>query len=316
MKRFGLAAVAAVLATALAATVVLGQQGGDNNGGQQQQQQPEKVFGVVLQPVNDSGVQGTATIYQMPDGTLRTDLTATNLTKWQMHPQHIHGNPGGSAAECPTSSLDENDDGIVDFQESLSATGQPVLPLNQAQFPVAGNEGSVVYHNGFNIEMTPSAGTPGAGQTGTPQATNTPRNTPTSEGTEPSGTSTPQATPAPIKLQLQNLTDGVVVVHGMMVNREYQATVPVACGQIQVCPIQGGASGSMTATDTPTKEATPSGTPSASGTPTPEMHVTIPPACPPNVGTQAGTPQAGGAEGTPSGTMTPSKTKTPSSSND
>jgi hypothetical protein len=87
---------------------------------------------VLLDPVNDSGIAGTA----------RVSLSGSRLYAWvslggkiagETHMQHIDlpkGNVGGS---CPTPDLDRNHDGLVSLGEGRPAYGAPVVLL--APFP-------------------------------------------------------------------------------------------------------------------------------------------------------------------------------------
>lgn len=320
--------MAGVLTVALATTAVIGQ--GDDR--ESDRQQPEQVYGVVLSPVNDSGVEGTATLMVMEDGELRASLTATGLEEWRIHQQHIHGNPDGAAAECPTDALDEDDDGIVSLEEALPAVGPVVMPLVQQPFPVAGDDGAVVFRETYELETdidrtptadrtptdqtptgdrTPADRTPTGDRTPTTDQTPTDR-TPTTDRT-PDDTGTPEATPTPVEMPLDDLTDGVVVVHGLTVDGEYEAGAPVACGEIQVCPIDatptadGTPTADVTPDDTPTPRTTDDGTPTTQRTPTTGTTVNIPPACPEDFGT----PTPDDADSTPVGTVTPAETPTP-----
>ena len=123
-----------------------------------------------------------------------------------MHPQHIHGfteNKGNS--NCPTPAADTNGDGLVGLVEGLPSYGGVLLELYVPidEFPVADANGELTYERTFTL-----------GETEFPE-----------EGELIS------------ESDLSPLQNRTIVLHGMTVNGEYIATLPVACGQIK--PAQG-----------------------------------------------------------------------------
>lgn len=89
-------------------------------------------FRVELQPLNDSGVSGTA--HLLLDGDqLTVTIDATGLEAGETHAQHIHGNPdpddlpGNST--CPPASADVDGNGLVSVGEGLPYYGPVLLAL-------------------------------------------------------------------------------------------------------------------------------------------------------------------------------------------
>ncbi len=90
-------------------------------------------FTVDLDPLNNSGVDGTA--YLSLDGdSLTVTIHATGLEPNRVHPQHIHGHEkpvtqNNGNATCPTSAADVNGDGLVDVGEGVPNYGPVQLVL-------------------------------------------------------------------------------------------------------------------------------------------------------------------------------------------
>ena len=85
-----------------------------------------------LSPVNNSGVNGTASL-TLDGNSLTVLINATGLEVGQIHPQHIHGFVNGNASS--TNFTDFNSNGLIDEFESELATGPAILPLtNSADF--------------------------------------------------------------------------------------------------------------------------------------------------------------------------------------
>ncbi|UCF19644.1 MAG: hypothetical protein JSU87_17295 [Gemmatimonadota bacterium] len=86
-------------------------------------------FIVDLQPLNGSGVSGTAHLL-LDGGTLTVTIDATGLEADRTHAQHIHGNPPArgvpSNSTCPPPSADTDGDGLVSVGEGFPYYG-PVL---------------------------------------------------------------------------------------------------------------------------------------------------------------------------------------------
>lgn len=164
-----------------------------------------KMYTVDFGALNNSGVSGTAELTLIGDQ-LTVKVNARGLEPNMVHPQHIHGfadNKGNST--CPTPAADTNGDGLVDLVEGLPSYGGVLLELYVPvdEFPVADANGMLTYERTFTLGTT--------------------------EFSE-EGELISQDDISP----LQNRT---IVLHGMTVNGEYVATLPVACGQIK--PSQG-----------------------------------------------------------------------------
>ena len=127
------------------------------------QQGPEQ-FQVDLQPQNDSGATGTATL-TLDGDQLTVDIQSQGLTPGQPHAQHIHGDLPDEeiVSECPPASADEDGDGIVSTVEgqpfygmvltSLTTEGDvgPDSGLAVERFPVADDNGSLSYSRTFTV---------------------------------------------------------------------------------------------------------------------------------------------------------------------
>jgi hypothetical protein len=83
---------------------------------------------VRLEPVNDSGVAGTARLARS-EGQLLVWLSMGGPIAGQEHLQHIHLRDGEEAASCPTRDQDKNGDGIVSLEEGAPAYGAPEVSL-------------------------------------------------------------------------------------------------------------------------------------------------------------------------------------------
>ena len=76
-----------------------------------------------LSPVNNSGVNGTASL-TLDGNSLTVLINATGLEVGQIHPQHIHGFVNGNASS--TNFTDFNSNGLIDEFESELATGPAI----------------------------------------------------------------------------------------------------------------------------------------------------------------------------------------------
>ncbi len=164
-----------------------------------------KMYTVDFGALNNSGVSGSAELTLIGDQ-LTVKVNATGLEPDMIHPQHIHGfTENNKNSTCPTPAADTNGDGIVDLVEGLPSYGGVLLELYVPidEFPVADANGVLTYERTFTLGTTEFA---------------------------EEGELISQADISP----LQNRT---IVLHGMTVNGEYVATLPVACGQIK--PSQG-----------------------------------------------------------------------------
>lgn len=110
----------------------------------------KKEYKVTLNPLNNSGVTGTAYLSLMGNMVTVT-IEASGLEPNKLHPQHIHGfTESNKNSTCPTMAADTNGDGLVDLGEGLPSYG-PVL-LNLTPFPTADANGEVHYTQTFTID--------------------------------------------------------------------------------------------------------------------------------------------------------------------
>lgn len=161
-----------------------------------------KMYTVDFTALNGSGVSGTAELTLSGDQ-LTVKVNATGLEPNMVHPQHIHGFIGNKAnSTCPTAAADTNGDGLVDLVEGLPSYGPVLLELYVPidEFPVADANGVLNYERTFTLGET--------------------------EFTEEGELITESA--------LSPLQNRTIVLHGMTVDGDYIATLPVACGQIKV----------------------------------------------------------------------------------
>ncbi len=87
-----------------------------------------KKFTVDLDPLNNSGVSGKATL-TLEGNHLTVEIYAKGLEANRIHAQHIHGLEDNSNATCPTLTADTNQNGIVEIGEGLPYYGPVLLPL-------------------------------------------------------------------------------------------------------------------------------------------------------------------------------------------
>ena len=157
---------------------------------------------VDLGALNGSGVSGTARL--MLDGNDLTVLvSASGLSAGDTHAMHLHGFDDGTAAACPTDEADTDEDGTISLDEAAIVTGGVIVPLTP--FPVAGEDGTITYHETITLDDDQLAA-------------------------------------------LGDLTDTVIMPHGMDVGDEYDASIPVVCGDIE--PAGDGTAGDDTVTVT------------------------------------------------------------------
>lgn len=159
-----------------------------------------RTFTAQLAPLNNSGVSGEATL--MVDGNMLTvTITAEGLEANKVHPQHIHGFVEDNRnATCPAPSADKNGDGLIDLIEGLPSYGPVLLELYLPvdEFPVADADGKLHFERTFSLGEVEF---------------------------EEEGQVISYA-------NLKPLQNRAIVLHGMTVDGEYVATLPVACGQI------------------------------------------------------------------------------------
>lgn len=153
-----------------------------------------------LSELNDSDVYGLAYFKLDADGeTLKADILAFNLTPNMPHPQHIHGFDDKRNSVCPPASA-AGDDGLISLEEGGPFYGPVILSLYEPvdEFPVANEAGVVTFNRTFDLGEIEFE----------------------EEGRNPTAE------------ELMPLINRAVVLHGMFVDGEYIATLPVACAQI------------------------------------------------------------------------------------
>jgi Cu/Zn superoxide dismutase len=157
-----------------------------------------------LGALNSSGVTGQATITVEGDQ-LTVSVEAEGTVAEQVHAQHIHGATDGAASSCPTMSADSDGNGRISVGEGAPAYGGILVPLDGSldaaeglgdldTFPVADANGAYTYDQSVATDEL---------------ALNEDRS-----------------------FEDLRLANHAVVVHGAVVDGEYAATLPVACGTL------------------------------------------------------------------------------------
>ena len=114
-----------------------------------------KMYKVQLNPLNNSGVTGTATVMMNEKGEFEVITDVMGLAPGMVHPQHIHGfvteDMMDKNAVCPPPSA-AGPDGLMTLEEGAPFYG-PILiplddklvPLTSENFPVATPAGTISY---------------------------------------------------------------------------------------------------------------------------------------------------------------------------
>lgn len=114
---------------------------------------------VELEPLNDSGASGEATITSSEPGTIDVSIATDGVTPGQPHAQHLHV---GGDSECPDPAL-AGDDDLITTAEGVPAYGEVALALTTEgdvsadsalaveRFPVANEEGTVAYERTIEL---------------------------------------------------------------------------------------------------------------------------------------------------------------------
>lgn len=174
-----------------------------------------------LNPLNSSGVSGTATVMMTESGHFEVINNIEGLAPQMVHPQHVHGfvmeNMADQNAVCPPPSAAGND-GLLTLQDGLPFYGPVLIPLDDKlvpltadNFPVATPAGTISY--GAKVKTQSLVSAFDAAHNGTQ------------------------------KVADLELGKRVIVIHGAFVmnNRvvapgtegaTYMATLPVACGEL------------------------------------------------------------------------------------
>lgn len=163
------------------------------------------IYKADLQPLNDSGVSGTAQI-KIQNGRFVAQVNATGVAPDQPHAQHIHGFTDGTVSTCPTFADDADGDGLVSVSEGAPRYGGILVPL----------DGSLDVAEGLGDLATFPAPSNTAGAYSYRQ-------------TETVGSLAGNGGLVFSDLMLEN---HAIVVHGAFVDGAYRATLPVACGTL------------------------------------------------------------------------------------
>lgn len=144
-----------------------------------------------LTQLNDSKAVGFA-YFRLENNLLETTIVGLNLEPNEVHAQHIHGFEDGTNSTCPPSSASGDDEWIT-MEEGAPYYGESLLALSYEDdsFPTADASGMYQFQQSYTL-----------GQGGLPNAEDL--------------------------LPLENTT---VVFHGMTVDGEYEASLPVACAE-------------------------------------------------------------------------------------
>jgi len=89
---------------------------------------------VLLDPVNNSGVAGTAHL-SLAGSRLYAGVALGGNIAGKTHMQHIHLPKGNGRGSCPTPNLDRNHDGLISLAEGLPAYGAPAVSLEPFPAP-------------------------------------------------------------------------------------------------------------------------------------------------------------------------------------
>ena len=118
-----------------------------------------------LEPVNGSGVRGTATLTANDDGSLTVAIRGRGYVPGQPHAQHVHGSPGGRHFMCPSKENDTDGDGVLTNEEGTGEYGAIFLALTTRgdtsaasggeRMPVADSSGAIDYRRTIPAGQVP-----------------------------------------------------------------------------------------------------------------------------------------------------------------
>lgn len=108
-------------------------------------------YSVKLEPVNDSGVRGTAELTRAGEH-LVVHIRATGMEPRRIHAQHLYAFKGGdSDSRCPTkAAADDDDNGLIDSKEGRAAYGPSLLALEP--YPTLGADGKLDYELALELD--------------------------------------------------------------------------------------------------------------------------------------------------------------------
>lgn len=160
-------------------------------------------FTASLNALNSSGVSGEATV-TVQNGQVQVAVQAQGTAAEKVHAQHIHGF-ADNASSCPGMSADSDGNGRISVGEGAPAYGGILVPL----------DGSLDEAEGLgDLETFPTADASG---TYDYRASISTDNLAVNEDRS---------------FEALSLSTHAIVVHGMTVDGEYNATLPVACGTL------------------------------------------------------------------------------------
>ena len=154
-----------------------------------------------LDALNSSGVSGTADV-TVKNGRFMVTVDAEGTEASQVHAQHIHGF-ADKASSCPDMSADSDNNGRISVSEGAPSYGDIRVPLDGSLFEAEGlgdlstfptGDGSYMYENAV---LTENVALNGGGS-----------------------------------FSDLTLEQHAIVVHGLTVDGNYEATLPVACGTL------------------------------------------------------------------------------------
>ena len=172
-----------------------------------------RVFEAELHPLNNSGVEGTASFTYVIGGNFQAEVNARNLVPEMAHVLHIH-----TKGECPPMSA-AGEDGLLSISDGAPFYGPHFIPLDDnlvpleaEEFPMANRNGQLNYAQRAKLSQFMAAF---GGAHKEKDAD-----------------------------ELLNLGHRTVVIHGAFVKdnmivppgtegAEYDASLPVACGEIK-----------------------------------------------------------------------------------
>ncbi|MBZ9729840.1 superoxide dismutase family protein [Salegentibacter sp. JZCK2] len=165
-------------------------------------------YRVNLSELNGSGVSGTAYLSLNGDD-LTIKIQASGLEPNMLHPQHIHGLESNENGTCPPSdpgseafmAADTDNNGFLSVEEGAPFYGPILLEIYVPidDYPVADENGDIDFERTFTLGELEFE----------------------EEGEVISLSN------------LEPLENRTIVLHGLTVDGEYDASLPVACGQIE-----------------------------------------------------------------------------------
>ncbi|MET9955064.1 CHRD domain-containing protein [Streptomyces sp. NPDC006339] len=113
----------------------------------------DRTYRIALEPLNDSGARGTATL-TLDGRQLKVTIDVRGLAPGLPHAQHIHGSTDGHDHFCPDMSADTNKDGVLTTAEGLPAYGDINISLT--------TKGDTTKASGLAVDRMPVADENGA----------------------------------------------------------------------------------------------------------------------------------------------------------